>query len=89
MSAYGVGVYGVGIYGGGVEVSNIFELETQKLFSGKIKLKWKFDPTAIPAINGEFYSVKININAGESVGISRPSTQFIVKIKDSITELPT
>ena len=82
MPAGNVTLYAVWVEGA-QPTADVFSLTPQKLSTGKINLKWRFDPKQISAVSGDFYLVRIILNEDEIADTGKADIQFIVKIKNS------
>jgi hypothetical protein len=60
-------------------------LTSKKLSSGRMAVKYSFDPSAITGIgDGQFYGIVIKVNAGDDAVNAQAGIEMIMKINNNI-----
>lgn len=71
--------------GNDLYTSNILQLTSKKLTSGKIAIGYSFDPSPIVGIgDGQFYGIIIKVNAADDASIPQAGVEMIMKINNLI-----
>lgn len=65
--------------------TDILDLNYQKLSTGLIKIKWRFDPSPISGeTDDQYYAIFIDVNAAEDAGIAQAGIEMIMKLNNFI-----
>jgi hypothetical protein len=73
--------------GADLYTSIVLDLQSKKLSDGTNSIFYSFDPSAIAGIeSGQFYGVRIKINADDDAAVIQAGPEMIMKITDQISE---